>query len=596
MPEPQLTEALVQGLATSKSFSRGQNYYLGGAVWSLTRRDNTLLAEVEGSSYDPYQVTVELDAGGVVGANCSCPYDWGGYCKHIVAVLLTYVHKPEKITTLTPVSELLTDLDREALVALWTDLLDTHPHLADWVEGQVAIIKQAPERTSTETQNGPRQRRTPLDGAAFRRQARAIMSSLSGMRPSEAYWHTGGMVSQLEELVQQAQPFLEAGDGRNALVILEAVAEVYVDRWLEFDDSDGYLGGLFGDLGPAFAEALLSADFSEQERAAWADKLTAWQEELDDYGIEDGFDVAIAAAVQGWDYAPLQRAMQGHIAERGAWEDESPWYADELAVVRLNVLESQGRTEEYLHLAEAEGQTARYVTMLVKLGRGQEAVAYGLKYLGTTGEALALAQALREHDLHQEAMQIAEHGLTLHGHTHTLACWLRDFAAGIGQAELALQAARAAFTSSPSLADYQAARPLAGADWPQVKADLLKHLAAQDYASAKVNIYLHEGMVDEAVKAVDKHSYGYDALERVVEAAYKSHPDWVIRKCKAQAERIMDAGQSKYYHHAVNWLGRARQAYLAAGRVDQWRTYLEGLIVKHARKYSLRPKLEALRK
>jgi uncharacterized Zn finger protein len=596
MSEPQLTEAIIQGLATSKSFSRGQNYYLGGAVWSLTRRGNTLLAEVEGSSYDPYQVAVELDAGGVVGANCSCPYDWGGYCKHIVAVLLTYVHKSETIDALTPVSELLAGLDREDLAALLADLLEVHPHLADWVEGQVAIIKQAPEQTSAETQNSPRQRRTSLDGAAFRRQAHAILSSLGGMRSSEAYWHTSGMVSQLEELARQAQPFLEAGDGRNALVILEAVAEVYVDRWLEFDDSDGDLGDFFGDLGFAFAEALLSANFSKEERATWADKLTVWQNELDDYGIDDGFNVAIAAAVQGWDYAPLQRAMQGHIAEQGAWEDKAPWYADELAVVRLNVLERQGRTEEYLHLAEAEGQTARYVTMLVKLGRGQEAVAYGLKYLGATDEALALAQALREHDLHQEAMQIAEHGLTLHGHTHTLARWLRDFAAGTGQAKLALQAARAAFTSFPSLADYQAAQSLAEADWPQVKVDLLKHLAALDYTSAKVDIYLHEGMVDEAVKAVDKHGYGYEALERVVDAAYESHPDWVIRKCKAQAERIMDAGQSKYYHHAANWLGRARQAYLAAGRDEQWSAYLEGLISKHARKYALRPRLEDLRK
>lgn len=417
------------------------------------------------------------------------------------------------------------------------------------------------------------------------------------MRPSEAYWHTGGMVSQMEELMQQAQPFLEAGDGRNALVILEAVSEVYVDRWIEFDDSDGDLGGFFGDLGPAFAEAILSADLSEQERAAWADKLTAWQDEIGAYGLEEEFGVAIGAAEYGWNYPPLQRVLQGHVTEQGAWEGEAPWYADDLAVARLNVLKRQGRTEEYLYLAEAEGQTTLYVVMLVKLGRGQEVVVYGLKYLTTIAEALALSRALREHDLHQGALQIAEHGLTLQGQVHVLACWLRDFAAGVGQANLALRAARAAFIGAPSLADYEAAQPLAGADWPQVQAELLKHLS-QASASTQVDIYLHEGMVDEAVKAVGKRGayVGYDTLERVVDAAYKSHPDWVIRRCQAQAERIMDAGQSKYYHHAANWLGRARRAYLAAGRDEQWSAYLEGLISKHARKYALRPRLEDLRK
>jgi uncharacterized Zn finger protein len=58
----------------------------------------------------------------------------------------------------------------------------------------------------------------------------------------------------------------------------------------------------------------------------------------------------------------------------------------------------------------------------------------------------------------------------------------------------------------------------------------------------------------------------------------------------------MDAGRSKHYHHAVRWLEKARRAYLRAEREDEWRVYLEALISKHARKYSLRPQLEALRK
>jgi uncharacterized Zn finger protein len=58
----------------------------------------------------------------------------------------------------------------------------------------------------------------------------------------------------------------------------------------------------------------------------------------------------------------------------------------------------------------------------------------------------------------------------------------------------------------------------------------------------------------------------------------------------------MDSGKSDRYHHAARWLEKARRAYLAANRADEWRAYLETLISKHARKYALRPKLEALRK
>jgi len=98
MPQPQLNEALLRSLASDQSFSRGQEYFDRGAVWSLEKRGDTLLARIEGSEYQPYEVTVELDAGGIVDAECSCPYNWGGYCKHIVAAVLAYIHRPDQVT------------------------------------------------------------------------------------------------------------------------------------------------------------------------------------------------------------------------------------------------------------------------------------------------------------------------------------------------------------------------------------------------------------------------------------------------------------------------------------------------------------------
>ncbi|NJN92763.1 MAG: hypothetical protein HC875_01070 [Anaerolineales bacterium] len=272
------------------------------------------------------------------------------------------------------------------------------------------------------------------------------------------------------------------------------------------------------------------------------------------------------------------------------------WYADDLTLARLNVLERQGRTTEYLRLAEAEGQNALYMTMLVKLGRGQEAVEYAKQYMATTDEALVLAHALREHHQPADALKIAEQGLLLHGESLMLARWLRDFATQMFQPDLALRAAKIVFSRSLSLAEYLAAEAVAGSAWPTVKVELLKQLSTA-VAGNNIDIYLHEGMVDEAIKAVERSSYpGYDVLERVAEAAIKSHPDWVIGRSRKQAEEIMDAGKSQHYHHAIGWLEKASQAYREAGRGQEWRTYLEGLISKHARKTSLRPRLEGLRK
>jgi uncharacterized Zn finger protein len=138
---------------------------------------------------------------------------------------------------------------------------------------------------------------------------------------------------------------------------------------------------------------------------------------------------------------------------------------------------------------------------------------------------------------------------------------------------------------------------VAGVDWPAVKPELLDQLAKAQNVYGAIDIYLHEGLVDQAVQAINQGTYwGYETLERVTEAAWQSHPEWAIRHCQQQAERIMDSGKSQRYYYALRWLEWAGKAYRTAGREDDWRAYLESLIQKHSRKYALRPGLEALRK
>lgn len=589
-----LTEAAIRQLATPESFRRGSEYYESGAVLSLARRGDQLLAEVEGSQYEPYRVQVTLTETGIAAAHCSCPYDWSGYCKHIVAVLLAAIHKPEEITERPTLESLLDGLDADRLRAILLHLDRRYPDMADEIEAQVALAQVGP----ADEPEGLRRRQTPLDPAPFRRQVRGILHRLDHLRASEAYWAVEGVVDDVRAVLNQALPYLEAGDGHNALVVLEAVTGEYLAGWEYLDDSDGFAGDFFGsDLGPLWAEALLSADLSAAERREWRKKLTQWQRELEDYGLEEAFDVAIGALDYWWDYPPLQRVFDGEITERGAWESAAPDYADDLAIARLNVLARQKRFQEYLYLAEAEGQTERYVTMLVQLGRVQEAVEYGLEYLATTDEALALAQALQQRGEVASALRIAEHGLTLEGPKTALARWLRDQAIGMKAFDTALSAAMVAFRESPTLADYQALPNLAGAQWPSLKENLLAHVRQTSGRNpqATIEILLHEGLVDEAIAVADKHPY-YMIIEPVVDAAIHVRPDWAIRAACKEAEAIIEAKKADRYRHAVRWLEKACAAYRAAGRENEWCSYLEKLIAEHQRKYSLRPMLEALRK
>ena len=94
MPARAPNETAIRALTTHETFERGREYWRNGAVSTLVKRGDELTAQVEGSEIEPYRVTVRLHEGGVADAHCTCAYDWGGYCKHVVAMLLKFAKDP----------------------------------------------------------------------------------------------------------------------------------------------------------------------------------------------------------------------------------------------------------------------------------------------------------------------------------------------------------------------------------------------------------------------------------------------------------------------------------------------------------------------
>jgi uncharacterized Zn finger protein len=224
-----ISKETIRALATAESFARGRSYFDDGAVSDLCRRGDRLTAEVEGSEFEPYQVSIRLHDGGVADAHCTCPYDWGGYCKHIVAVLLKFADAKTKVVEHKPLAELLAGLDRTRLIELLEKRAESDPELATWIEAELATAMPTP---SPQRPDGGR-RRTAVDSAPVREQARAL---LAARNRRGRYWddyRSSGDIEELQRLVQKAVPFLEVGDGANALRILEPIAAAFVEDWLE---------------------------------------------------------------------------------------------------------------------------------------------------------------------------------------------------------------------------------------------------------------------------------------------------------------------------------------------------------------------------
>jgi uncharacterized Zn finger protein len=338
---PTLSEAAIGGHALPEVIQRGETYWRQGAVGSLVLRGDTLAAEVQGREIEPYQVCITLnDRGGVRRVSCTCRYAWGGWCKHVVAALLTYLNAPEMVEEEPTAEEALAALDGDGLRDLVLRLVGRHPALTE------ELVLLAEQIAAGDGQHD----RPPVDIHAVRQLVRA---SLRGARRSRA-GGTTAIVDEIRQVLQQARGSLAAGDGRAALAILDAVTDEYVHTWFETDDSSGDLGEFFAEIGSAWTEAILSTDLSPDDRKALEKKLAAWQEEVESYGVDEGFEVAAAAARQGWDDPVLVRVLNGDAVENAADED-AEWYFDELTEARLTILRRQGRDEAAEHLAAWAG-------------------------------------------------------------------------------------------------------------------------------------------------------------------------------------------------------------------------------------------------
>ncbi len=463
MSQLQLTETDIRNWASSQSYDRGYRYYHSGAVFDVIRRGNVLTAKVEGSEYEPYRVQqVTLTDGGVAETSCTCPFDWGGICKHIVAALLVWVHKQDEVEEKPALETLLAEVTAVQLRQVLLGVAAAGPEFAEAIERELTWLRKQPAASAEQATTA-----VPVDINAVRREIHKDFRLAGKGDPLEYGYYdeyaalTVDADGILQPHLEKVTALLDAGGVDTAVTLISAIINTFIDGLTDLEDYIyEYNEDAFGDaaltLGVALAEVLLCRDMPSEEQEEWLDQIADWEEALGE------LEIAQTAVEQGWTYPPLVAAMQGNITEKGAWEGEAPIYADELALARLRILARQGRQQEYINLAAAEGQTKLSITMLAESGDVEKAAAEAKAYLVYPSEILAVASAMADEGGLSLALEVAEHGLALEPEMGKLelARWTRDQASDFGNQTLAFQAAQVAFRQRTTLADYTAVHHL----------------------------------------------------------------------------------------------------------------------------------------
>lgn len=624
----------LRRMARPRVFQRGVSIFESGAIRRIVRRGEHVQASIQGSYPDPYQVRLAADAEGITEASCTCPYDHGGLCKHLVALGLCMVRAPDRIEEQPPVEEQLAELPNEALAELVTHLVEREPALADVLDAWVAANQPAP---TTATPPGARAGARPnaVDPARYRERVRILVHSLDRMRRSEAYWHVADVVEDVIQVGREAQGFLDARRPADALVVLDAVTGAYHEEWLVLDGSDGSPPGVFHELGPLWTQALLEVQLDDQldnppdsplegqpddqpddqtrhrSLPEIAANLEMWVDELLEYGVWGALEAALIAAREGWsaleghreEAAEDLRACVGHaetpsyeqLVQRARAEARDHGYAA-FVDAALDVLEGRGRYAEALELAQVHGRPNRTAATLAAMGDPAAALAHAREQVHDPGQILPVAQALHRQGQPGPALELGAHGLALEGASDDraeLAGWVEQLARNEGAEEVALEALKVGFQIEPTIRRFEALGELAGDAASAIQQELLDELeSASDLDPfARVELLLHAGRVEAAIEVVRGKDH-YALIEPVAEAAMDVDPRWVVQASLAQAESIIENGWSKQYHHAVDWLDKARRGWVALGDEAAWRAYLEDLRDQHWRKYKLMGLLE----
>ena len=135
-----ITITAIQNLADPKVFERGKSYYEDGMIIHRIIREHKLEAFSHGSRM--YRVSAYVHDGRIGQTHCTCPFDWGGICKHRVALLLTYLHEPKSFVNRLTIAELLMDKSHQDLVKLIETMLDRHADLLEIVDPQLELPEE----------------------------------------------------------------------------------------------------------------------------------------------------------------------------------------------------------------------------------------------------------------------------------------------------------------------------------------------------------------------------------------------------------------------------------------------------------------------
>ncbi|MBA4379666.1 MAG: hypothetical protein C0393_03090 [Anaerolinea sp.] len=574
---PSLTHADIQRWAGSASFQKGMPYFSRGAIFDPRRQGQTLKARCRGSQAASYQLQATLGPAGIASADCSCPVGAGGRCKHVAALLLTWLDIPDSFQEIEDLAAVLEQRSKTELIALIRQMIQREPDLEILLEMPLPGVETGEK---------------PLDPQVIRRQAEHAFRSPRGD------WEMGWgdpyeIVEELQSLFDLAKQYEAQNNPVNAATIYRMVAETVLDNEdAVVQDEDGRLGGVIDDCAEGLGECLESITEAAQRESilkALFD-IYAWDLKMGGIGIGDSAPGILLERATPQERQMISDWIESALTGVGEWSRRA--MGGLLLILQADTMDD----ETFLEVCRQTGRLKDLVNRLLTLGRVDEAA--GEARQAGDYDLLNLADLFVQHGHGPLAEKLIRARSETSKDTRLIE-WLKAYAKEQGDLTEALALAEKLFWLRPSAAAYVEMRQLAQPQqqWPDLRAKTLASLAQKGEHALLTQIYLEECEIDRALesleraKASSRYWGGVSLQVEVAEAAGEKRPKESIRLYMQLVESLIRQRGRDGYAQAAAHLKQVRDAYHRLDEPQAWQALIANIREQHRNLPALRDEL-----
>lgn len=571
---PEIREDDIQQWVGDKAFQRGYRYFEEEAILNPRRRGDCLISECQGSQTTPYRVEIHFDETHIREGCCSCPAGDGGHCKHVAALLLTWLHNPDEFVEVPELEQVLETSTKDELVELIQDMIARHPDLEQLVE---------------------------LAAMRHLREGEELPVELISQQIRRAYTGAGGEVGDPSQVAENLQPILDLGEElldqgniANAVVIYETLMDGLLNYEASlYSDTGGDLGQVLAECEQGIQVCLESTQDANirQDLLHTLFEFFLWDVQSGGMGYADETPTILVKNTTSAEKEIVADWVQAELAQVDDRGGERQRRA--LGGLWLDLVGGQIDDETYLRICRQTGRTRDLVDRLLQLNRVDEA----LETARVERDAVTLtrfADLFEKHGHQQTAVQLMSERAEI-AENPVLLEWRKLYALRHNQNEEALRLGQSLFWQVQSLENYKemlnAARMLDQQN--AVRAQVLERLESAGNYSLLVEIYLDEENEDLALAALERVNpeIWQDRMavlrRQVARAIERDRPREAIRQYLLLAEGLIDQRNRGSYAEAAHLLQQVNRLYSNLGEGRAFESLIEGLRREYQRLPSL---------